>query len=162
MIRVFMIFGMLALLTGLTAGCGAMGAHEEFSADLQGTNEVPPVTTDASGSAIFWPGPDELTLHYKLIVHDLKDVTMAHLHTGTTEENGDHIAWLYPSAPPPVEQPGTYDGTLMQGALTANELVDKMKGKSIADLIQMIKRGDIYVNVHTKQHPDGEIRGQVG
>jgi hypothetical protein len=35
------------------------------------------------------------------------------------------------------------------------------KGKTIADLVQEIKNGDAYVNVHTVQHPAGEIRGQI-
>jgi hypothetical protein len=36
-----------------------------------------------------------------------------------------------------------------------------MKGKTISDLVQEIKSGDVYVNVHTVQHPAGEIRGQI-
>ncbi|HEX9320215.1 MAG TPA: CHRD domain-containing protein [Nitrososphaeraceae archaeon] len=36
-----------------------------------------------------------------------------------------------------------------------------MKGKSLTDLKTAMANGDTYVNVHTKNHPDGEIRGQI-
>ncbi len=31
----------------------------------------------------------------------------------------------------------------------------------IADLTRLIEDNNVYVNVQTKQHPDGEIRGQT-
>jgi len=34
-------------------------------------------------------------------------------------------------------------------------------GKTIADLVAEIQAGKAYVNVHTKEHPDGEIRGTI-
>jgi hypothetical protein len=45
--------------------------------------------------------------------------------------------------------------------LTANDLKGDFKGKSINDLVALIKSGDAYVNVHTDGYPDGEIRGQI-
>ncbi|MCL5099199.1 MAG: CHRD domain-containing protein, partial [Candidatus Omnitrophica bacterium] len=87
--------------------------------------------------------------------------TMAHLHLGAAGTNGDHIAWLYPPEPPPKEIPGEFNGTLADGSITADHLMGPMAGKSIADLVAKMKAGDIYVNVHTKAQPDGEIRGQV-
>jgi tetratricopeptide (TPR) repeat protein len=36
-----------------------------------------------------------------------------------------------------------------------------MAGKYISDLMQLIRDGQVYVNVYTKQNPDGEIRGQL-
>jgi hypothetical protein len=32
---------------------------------------------------------------------------------------------------------------------------------SFSDLLRVLKSGDAYVNVHTTNHPGGEIRGQV-
>jgi hypothetical protein len=34
-------------------------------------------------------------------------------------------------------------------------------GKTVDDLVALIKSGDVYVNVHTAKHPAGEIRGEV-
>jgi hypothetical protein len=30
-----------------------------------------------------------------------------------------------------------------------------------AEQLQMIREGNTYLNIHTAQYPDGEIRGQV-
>jgi hypothetical protein len=47
------------------------------------------------------------------------------------------------------------------GTITANGLTGDLMGKSLNDLVQIIKAGDAYVNVHTDANPDGEIRGQI-
>ena len=36
-----------------------------------------------------------------------------------------------------------------------------MKGQTLADLKTAMANGDTYVNVHTKDHPNGEISGQI-
>ncbi len=36
-----------------------------------------------------------------------------------------------------------------------------MAGKQLSDLIDVMKSEGAYVNVHTQQNPDGEIRGQI-
>ncbi|MGC2426537.1 MAG: CHRD domain-containing protein [Nitrososphaeraceae archaeon] len=42
--------------------------------------------------------------------------------------------------------------TLLQGPLT---------GKQISDLVDVMKNVGAYVNVHTQQHQNGKIRGQI-
>jgi hypothetical protein len=36
-----------------------------------------------------------------------------------------------------------------------------MAGKTVLDLTQSIEVGETYVNVHTEENPNGEIRGQI-
>jgi hypothetical protein len=36
-----------------------------------------------------------------------------------------------------------------------------MAGKQIEDLANNMTNGGTYINVHTQQHPNGEIRGQI-
>jgi CHRD domain len=36
-----------------------------------------------------------------------------------------------------------------------------LKGKQVSDLANIIKAGQAYANVRTKQNPKGEIRGQI-
>lgn len=37
-----------------------------------------------------------------------------------------------------------------------------MKGKPLSDLAITGLNGSLYINIHTEQHLNGEIRGQVG
>ena len=80
-----------------------------------------------------------------------------HIHTGKMGENGDPVAGLF--AGPKKE--GKFHGVLAKGTITDNDLVGPLAGKTIADLVAMIKDGSAYVNVHTDKYPDGEIRGQI-
>lgn len=45
--------------------------------------------------------------------------------------------------------------------MTESGLKGPMQGKSIQNLIVAMDAGQIYVDVHTAEHPDGEIRGQI-
>jgi len=162
-IAVVGVGAMLALIL-VVAGC-----HSKESAYLKvysittfsGSEEVPPVQTTASGAATLELSADGHAMHYKITVVDLRDAMMAHLYLGHAWQNGDLIAWLYPAAPPPNVIPGLLTGTLAEGILSATDFMGKMKGKTMSDLDQEIKSGNIYFNIYTKQHPDGELRGQI-
>jgi len=122
---------------------------------------VPSVATAASGTISLWLNPAGTEIRYKLTVTDLNNVTMAHLHLGALGKNGPPVVWLYPSAPPPKEIDGPSNGVLSEGSVNAGNLVGPMAGKAIGDLVAAIKAQNIYVNVHTREHSAGEIRGQV-
>ena len=49
----------------------------------------------------------------------------------------------------------------INGSIAANNLEGPMQGKTVAELINAIKNNTTYVNVHTEQNPNGEIRGQL-
>ncbi len=51
--------------------------------------------------------------------------------------------------------------SLAQGDISSSKLEGPLKGKQISDLTKLIEDNDAYVNVHTKQNPNGEIRGQI-
>lgn len=138
-------------------------AEQTFSATLSGSNEVPAVKTDAGGEAAFNVPSGKQELHYELTVHDVKGVTMAHLHMAPAGENGPIVVWLYPSPTEKKEKliEGVTDGKLVEGTVTAADFVGPLKGAPFGDLIDKIKQGDIYVNVHTTQNPDGELRGKI-
>ncbi len=132
-----------------------------FRAHLTGDQEVPPTVTEASGTAIFQLSKNGEELSYKLIVDELEDVHMAHLHLAPAGTNGGVVVWLYPSAPPAMMIPGITSGILAQGVITSSSLRGALAGKPLSALVDAIFAGNIYVNAHTMKYPGGEIRGQV-
>ncbi len=94
---------------------------------------------------------------FKLVVRDIRRVTEAHIHLGPKGVNGPVVASLFgPSAFGITVRKG-----VVLGRLTASSLVGPLSGRTIAELVREINRNNAYVNVHTKQNPDGEIRGQI-
>jgi hypothetical protein len=132
------------------------GDERTFTASLTGENEVPEVDTNASGDAevTFEEGDDEA--QYFVDVQDIVDVTAAHIHMGAEGENGDIVVTLYDDS-----ASGEIDGELASGDIVASDLEGPLDGQEIEDLIELIEDGEAYVNVHTNDNPDGEIRGQL-
>jgi hypothetical protein len=71
------------------------------------------------------------------------------------------VAWLYPSGPPAQLIPGRSNGVLAEGVITADNLVNALAGQPLEALLEAIRAGNAYVNVHTSQFPPGEVRGQI-
>jgi hypothetical protein len=129
-----------------------------FHATLEGEQEVPPVDSDAKGFAIFRSSNDGTELEYKVIVANIENVTAAHIHLAPIGENGPIVAFLFN---PETPTEGSTNGVLAEGTITSADLVGPLEGATLSELIDEIEAGNTYVNVHTVEHPDGEIRGQI-
>ena len=129
--------------------------QESFGAELTGGDEVPPVDTNATGIANLQNNVQ--TINYQLSVNDLVNVTQAHIHRGEEGENGKVVVTLYNTTMPT----GPMSGLLSQGNITAANLVGPLAGQQLTDLVSIMDNGTAYVNVHTKDFPLGEIRGQI-
>ncbi|MEJ2554938.1 MAG: CHRD domain-containing protein [Anaerolineae bacterium] len=157
-IRLLSLFMLIALFA--TVGT-ASAANRNSVAHLSGREEVGPVETLAQGQAIFHLSKDGTELHYKLIAANIENVFMAHIHLAPADSNGPIVVWLYPAAPPSQLIEGRFDGVLAEGTITAANLMGPLAGKSLGDLVAEMEAGNTYVNVHTTQHPSGEVRGQI-
>jgi len=106
---------------------------------LSGDQEVPPVKTSATGNGTITVNDDK-TVSGSVTTSGVNGVA-AHIHNGAPGKNG------------PVAVPLTKDGdnkwTVGPGA--------KLTDAQFADF----KAGNLYVNVHSAAHKDGEIRGQL-
>lgn len=140
------------------AGAPATG---NFRAHAHGGEEVPPVDTRAQGQATFRLSREGDELSYRLVVANIVDVTMAHIHLAPRGENGPVVVWLYPEGPPPELIPGRTQGVLVDGVITDADLAGPLLDGSLGDLLAELRAGNAYVNVHTSAHPSGEIRGQI-
>jgi alcohol dehydrogenase (cytochrome c) len=130
---------------------------QKFTAKLTGQNEIPPKDTKATGSFEMELSADGTLSNYVLNVTNISDITLAHIHEGEKGVNGPIIVTLYKSANPT----GTSNGTLSQGKVYSKLFEGPFAGKYISDLMKLINDGKAYVNVYTKQNPQGEIRGQL-
>ncbi|HDR7380346.1 MULTISPECIES: CHRD domain-containing protein [Bacillus] len=128
-----------------------------FFAKLRGRYEVPPVETDARGQAFFKLNRDELSLKFKLSLFDIENVVVAHLHLGAKGTNGPVVAFLFG----PITNPVSIECATFTGMITQEDLVGPLAGQTLDALVNEIISGNIYINVHTVLHPNGEIRGQL-
>ena len=154
--RLVSIIGFTLLFASIA---GAQGT--KFEAKFSGKNQSPAIDTPAHGVATFQLSADGKSLSYRLYVADIEDVSMAHIHMAPAGQEGPVVAWLYPSKPPAVVKKGKFTGVLARGTVTAADLLGPLEGKTIGDLVDQIKGGKAYVNVHTEKYPAGEIRGQI-
>ena len=110
-----------------------------FSISLSGDQENPAVATGSSGTGWAWL---DTTGHirYRATIAGLSDtLTAAHFHSAAPGTSG------------PVIHPVSFADSTTQD--TAATFADSL-------LVKMLK-GGVYLNVHSKAHPGGEIRGQL-
>ena len=129
-----------------TIAAYAQQQSQTFTAKLSGKDEVPPVNTQATGTAQFQLSSDGKEINYDLTTTKLNGFMMAHIHQGKAGENG---------------QPITTPLQMGKGKITSSDLQGSLAGKQISDLVDLMKNGGAYVNVHTNQNQNGEIRGQI-
>jgi hypothetical protein len=153
------MLGVLALLLGALAGCNDTSLQGSATeAQLSGAQEVPPVTTPATGAAQAIVSEDRQIITVTLTAQGFTSpVAAAHIHAGAPGVNGPVIFTLFDSgvhgffaSPYTV----TLDADDLQAAPAFNIT-------TLAEAIQAIETGQAYVNIHTANNPDGEIRGQL-
>jgi hypothetical protein len=140
--RVFLAVGGLALAGALTL---AQAAPVSFDVPLTGPQEVPPVQTPGSGTAKLTYDPSTRVVTWDVSFSGLTtQATMAHFHgPAAAGKNAGVKIW--------ISQKGNMEMTSpVSGQATLSE-----------DEAKMFEAGDMYINVHTKTNPNGEIRGQV-
>jgi hypothetical protein len=150
---------MVAGVLGMMAGCfGSSGPSiERFRALLSGQNEIPPVTTSASGLATFAVIVDATgkRITYSLEATTITGITAAHIHNGdATTAAGPVVVTLFSTSPPT----GPVNGKFADGTIRT----DDVQGMSLEELLNKMRDSTVYVNVHTTTYGGGEIRGQVG
>lgn len=128
-----------------------------FAAPLSGDEVVPSVHTDSRGLAKFKLNKDGDELSFKLNVADIENVIGAHIHMAPPGKNGGIVVFLFGD---PFADPVTTNGTLVEGTITASDVIGPISGDFEA-LIEAMEAGNTYVQVHTSENPSGEIRGQI-
>lgn len=162
--RGLILLALLVVVPALLAAPGQAAGPENFRAHLSGAEEVPPVDTKATGQSTFQLDTDATELRYRVTVANIEDVTQAHIHCGATGVNGPVVAFLFG----PDADGTSPNGILAQGTLTDADVIPLADSAAcpggvanFAEMVDKIRSGNAYVNVHTQQWPGGEIRGQL-
>ncbi len=140
---------LLALSAALAAALGGCASYNQMMAgapmmqvghrlDLSGAQEVPPVTTSATGKAVVMITPD------RAVSGSVETTgiaaTAAHIHEGAAGANG------------PVIVPMVKEG---------DKFVFPAGAKMTEAQYEAYKAGRTYINVHSAANPGGEMRAQL-
>jgi hypothetical protein len=147
---------LFVVLAAVFAASTGFAAEKTFKAKLSPKEEVARPKSKATGNAEFKLSKDGKTLSYTLNVKNIMDTNAAHIHKGKKGENGPPVVGLFSG-----ERKGKFSGRLAEGMITEKDLLGDLQGKPLEELVNLIKAGDAYINVHTDANPDGEIRGQI-
>jgi hypothetical protein len=159
----------------LTAACVAVAAllgaapemavGETVHADLTGYEEVPAVSTGASGEFRARISRDETAIEFALTYEGIEggNVLFAHIHVGQLSVNGGVSAFLCggggkPACPSPS---GTVEGTILPADVLGPGGAQQVPPGALDELVAAIRADAAYVNVHSDVSPGGEIRGQI-
>jgi hypothetical protein len=137
---------------------------------LSGYAETPlAISTAGDGRSRINIDEGSQTISYRLSYEDLEGtVTQAHIHFGSPSQTGGISVFLCTNlgngpagtqACPPA--PATISGTITPADVIGPAAQGITAGQ-FAELIEAIRSGATYVNVHSSLYPGGEIRAQLG
>ncbi len=165
---------LLAISAAAAAGAlAAPVAAQTVHAKLSGYQEVPAVATVGSGHFKATIDRNAGSIFWELEFDGLQaNVTQAHIHFGQHSANGGITVWLCSNLNPPGNTPpgtqtcplrsGLINGTIMAGNVVGPGGAQQLPAGGFDLLVQAMREGVTYVNVHTATSPGGEIRGQIG
>jgi len=169
--RILFLAGALLTLvfTAVAADDGALRVH------LTGYEETT-ATINTTGSGEFRAriSQDGTAIDYELTYQNLSSApTQSHIHFGRPALTGGIVLYLCTNLTPPTGVPvpqacPTTSPATISGTLTAADVVPQPTqgidsgAAGFAEMITAIHHGAAYVNVHTTNHPSGEIRARLG
>jgi hypothetical protein len=167
------LFGASLLLAATAeADRRSPGGIETFRAHLRGVEEVPVISTIATGDLTIKVNALQGTIDYVLNYENLQGtVTQSHIHLGQAGVAGGVSLWLCQTAASPAPAavaaitPTCPASGFVTGSLTSANVVGPtgqlVAAGEIAEVISLIRTGYSYGNVHSSAVPGGEVRGQL-
>ena len=163
------------LMVFFAAAIALPQAFKELKGSLIGFQEVPSVSTTANGEFRARISNDGTRIDYELSYSDLEGaVQQAHIHLGQKAVNGGISVFLCtnlgngPAGTQPCPPaPATITGTITAADVspnipaTAAARAQGLEPGEFAQLLDAIRAGVTYVNVHSTKFPGGEIRSQI-
>jgi hypothetical protein len=159
------VLGSCVLALGLVEiSVFAAQGGDRLRAHLNGFHEVPGNFTAGRGVLDARISDDEQSITFTLAYANLSGPpTAAHTHFGQPQTNGA-VSFFFCGGGGKPACPATTSGTITGTVVAADVLGPAAQGIDAGDLaaiIDVIRHGDAYANMHTAKFPAGEIRGQI-
>jgi CHRD domain len=156
------VMGLLGVVAAAVAGDG-----REVRERLIGYQEVPSISSTGVGDFRAHVRSNEI--RYSLSYRDIEgDVTQSHIHIGQEGVSGGISVFLctnLANGPAGTQAcPGPHDGSI-SGTIRPADVIGPagqgVKPGEYAELLQAIRAGVTYANIHSTIYPAGEIRAQI-
>jgi len=117
---------------------------------IDGDQEVPPSEAKGSGKGTGVLSADRNSFYYNIVVKHKCDITSAHFHFGAKNENGPVAKTL--------AFRNKHEGVwTASGVWSSSDASEPLDSTAVNELLA----NRVYVNIHSRKHPKGAIRGQV-
>jgi len=154
---------------GAAAVAGANGNRHSFDEQLSGYQETPALSTPGSGEFSASLDRSAQEIHYQLTFSGLEtDATQAHIHFENATNAGPIVVFLCTNlGNGPVGTQacpaagGTITGTIQAADVGSGAAAQGLAAGEFQELVDAMRAGSTYVNVHSVGHPGGEIRAQL-
>jgi hypothetical protein len=170
----FLLAALAIICLAVTVSYSARASDDDdtivLKARLTGFQEVTPKFTTGRGSFSAKLSPDGKSLTFTLTWSGLTGPPLfAHIHFGQPAVNGGIMVFLCgPTGPTNPNKPACTQATsgTATGTITAADVFNPNPDQGVnngdfAGLLQIIRSGDTYANIHTTRFPGGEIRGLI-
>jgi hypothetical protein len=165
----------LASVAGISVAIASPQGFKLIKEALTGYEEVPVVSTGASGELKARISNDGSQIDWELSYSDLVGaVQQAHIHVGAAGTNGGISVFLCTNLgngpagiQPCPASPATITGTIVAADVspnipaTAGARTQGINTGEIGELVAAMRAGVTYVNVHSTTWPGGEVRSQI-
>lgn len=167
--RLLVSIAVVALVSA-TSIVFAQGGFKRISEFLTGYEETPSaVSTTGNGTFSARISKDGSQIEWELTYDDLEGaVQQAHIHFGQKSVTGPISVFLCTNLGngPAGTQPCPAPPAKISGTITAVDVTNLANERGISagelpELIEAIRAGATYVNVHSTRWPGGEIRSQI-
>lgn len=140
-----------------TQGSTTTLALSSYSAQLTGAAAIPPVQTSVTVavSLRYTPGTGKMTYTVN-VLSDMAGARNVTIYNASATTKGTPVYVLYTGP-----KTGSFKGQLANGTIDPAKFTGALAGKTVADFISMVSKGEAYVAMGSTSHPAEALRGKL-